>query len=139
LRIVLTGQITEAAALQNTVRALDPDHLVSARFFVQKITDRTTAAVDLDRLAQADHPAGILARQILLLERPDDPTGARSDLIGRARDTWTAVDLRTNFAGLPVENPVSDEELVDRLLQAARQSLTRLLAQKGGGHAVDQA
>ncbi len=139
LRLVLTGQVTEAVALQNTVRALDLDNLVSARFFVQKITDRTAAAVDLEHLAQADHPAGILARQILLLERPDDPTGARSDLIHRAREAWTAVDQRTNFAGLPAENPVRDEELADRLLQAARQSLTRLLDQKGGGHAVDQA
>jgi DNA repair exonuclease SbcCD nuclease subunit len=139
LRMVLTGQVSEAVALQNTVRALDLDQLISARFFVQKITDRTAAAVDLERLAQADHPAGVLARQILLLERPDDPTGARRDLIHRAREAWTAVDHRTSFASLPAEAPVRDEELADRLLQAARHSLARLLAQKGGGHAVDQA
>lgn len=144
LRLVLTGTVHRDLALQQALASLDLEALVSSRFFVQKISDRTRPAIDLDRLAEADHPAGVLARQILLLEHPakpvpgiQDPAAARVALIQAARHTWNTVDARNSFSPLGAPGSVGEDTLIDRLLMVARRSLTLLLARKGAPHAVD--
>ncbi len=144
LRIELTGEVGRPEALRRAVAGLDPRDLniPHARFtvFVQRLSDRTTGRLDLVGLARENHPAGILARQILLIQG-DTPPGMtameagqeRSTLLAEARQAVSAVDQAPQFAPVLDEQdagPLDDGALVDLLRHTAHQALAHLLAER---------
>lgn len=150
LRLVLTGQIDQPVELTRVLAVLDSDELQipgSSRItFVRKITNRVVGTFDLPALADQDHPAGILARQILILQRDPKPVNgvvdaraARTELIRLARLELTAVDARDAFTALQQSqetDSLTDEDLAAVLLDVSRQALADLLAGKEGDHAA---
>ncbi len=124
---------------EHTRRALHPElghHLVSKRdrFFVQKITDRTMRCGGSGGLAQRDDPPGLLARQHpALLERPDDPRRARSDLIGAPGIPGrrsTSGPTSSGQLDLTEKHP-DDEELASACRRPPARSLTRSAGPEG--------
>lgn len=148
LRLILVGQVEDPAGFQAAVRSLDLSELtLGIDIFVDKVTSQVTGTFDLVGLSHENHPAGIMARQILLLEDPsrkifgiDDPRQAQANLLTRARRVVEVQDNRPVFSTLnldPEGDSLSDEELKTELLSSARESLIDLLAHHGGGHATD--
>jgi exonuclease SbcD len=142
LRLQLTGQVERAEELRATVAGLELDqlHIPDPRcpVFVQKVENRTSPRLDLTALARETHPAGILARQILLLEGGDVPgttpaeaAAERADLLRAARDELASVDRAAQFAPLLTGESTaapSAEKITELLLEAGRQALAHLLA-----------
>jgi exonuclease SbcD len=150
LRVVLTGRVARPEALARELEALalaDLEFQEGQRtVFVQKATFQVAGDFDLEALAAQDHPAGILARQILILGQDggpvpgvDDPAGARAQLLHEARLQIQEVDGRNQFARLKLDfadGPPGEEDLVAQLLSVARQALAHLIAGKEGDHAA---
>ena len=148
LRLVLVGQVDAPAEFQSVAQSLDPGELtLSSTVFVDQITSRVTGTFDLVALSRENHPAGILARQILLLENPaqkifgiEDAPKTLTNLLSRARRVVEDLDSRDVFSQLTTdleENSISDQDLIQELISSARSSLADLLANHGGGHAFD--
>ena len=147
VRLELVGAVAEPEAMRRAVADLDHRDLniprASHEVFVQRISDRTTGRVDLVALAEESHPAGILARQIMLLQDQTPPglsaaaaTAEKAELIQEARAAATAVDQTPQFAPILGEEgvaPLTDDELTDLLVHTAHQALAHLLAGRQGG------
>lgn len=150
LRLRLTGQVARPGEFARTWEGLEPSELALSldgiEVFFDKVANEVTGAVDLADLARHDHPAGILARQILILEgdadpvpQVEDPDLARQELVRLGRREIEAVDGRPHFLTLRQEEEpaeLTDTEVVRLLLRVARDGLNQLLADREGGHAA---
>jgi exonuclease SbcD len=130
LRIQLVGEHAEAVTLQTTVRGvLDAPPVFeerSCRVFVDRIDAAFGPPLDLEQLAAEASPAGVLARDLLVLTGPD--CDARRRLLAEARDRFrTAGGISDLHA---VARPISEAETLDALQRAGRAVLARLLEQR---------
>lgn len=151
VRITLTGRITDPAALDRALRAMDIDRLVTRHegvvLFVQKITNKLTARIDLKALAHQADPPGLLARKILALENPDalvpgidDSAALAAELVEAARSSLSRVDGDSVFNELSGEDMLSDAEIRSMMARSGRLALAALLNQttsaQEAGHAT---
>jgi hypothetical protein len=95
-------------------------------YFLDRLSVDVRPAWDLDTLARGSDPPGLLARELLALERGD----ADPELIEEARQEIRRALAPTQDASLGVTPEPSDEEVVDQLARAAREALDELLAQR---------
>lgn len=140
LRLVLTGRVENPRELHLAAAAIALEDLrlegAGRDTFVQKIINRVEGAFDLLAVAEQDHPAGLLARQILVLRGADGPE--REELIRLGRRALEKVDARDAFSSLlqdPEEKTLDDPAIAEILLDAALAALNDLLAGKEGDHA----
>lgn len=150
LRLRLTGRVARPLEFSRAWDALAPEELTFSldglEIFCDKVANLVATAADLEDLARHDHPAGILARQILVLQggpqpvpQVDDPAAARTELLRLGRRALESVDGRHQFVALRREEgqvEYSDGEVADLLLETAGAALNQLLADREGGHAA---
>ena len=141
MRVTLTGEVDDPAALEKAARGFEFGKAVlrlgETVLFVQKITNRVTARIDMLQVAGRSDPPGLLARQILALENPlqsvpgiSDPAALVDDLVATARRTIGKVDRETAFAPLVGEGgDLSPERIREMLTLSGRLALAGLLAQ----------
>ena len=152
LRVTLTGESDDPAALEKAARVFEFGDAViklgETVLFVQKITNRVEARIDLLEVAGRSDPPGLLARQILALENPGQPVPGVTDtaavvdeLVAAARRTIGKVDRETAFTPLVGEDSdLSTKQIKGMLARSGRLALAGLLAQPTGreaNHAVD--
>ena len=130
LRIRLIGEHREATALGETVRGLIDEppvfEALGCRVFVDRIDRAFGPPLDLDALAREASPAGLLARDLLLLAGPD--CKERRRLVAEARERMQAAG---NISDLhAVARPLSDAEAADALERAGRTALALLIEQR---------
>ncbi|MDX2475425.1 MAG: metallophosphoesterase [Candidatus Krumholzibacteria bacterium] len=132
LRLTLTGTHVAAHVLQEAVRKLQSQAMVSkidgCWIFIDKITADFNLPLDLQDLAGRQDPPGLLARRILALEM-NDP--AADDLVRQARRQFDEVSLPREFA----ESQATDQMARKYLIRAGRQALNALLDQSAEGSA----
>ena len=145
VRITLTGEVDDPAALEKAVRGFEFDEAViklgETVLFIQKITSRMTARIALLQVAGRSDPPGLLARQILALENPlqsvpgiPDPAALVDDLVAAARQTIGQMDRETAFAPLVGEDDdLSPERIREMMTRSGRLALAGLLAQGEDG------
>ena len=141
VRVTLTGEVDDPAALEKAANDFDLGRAVikleETVLFVQKITNRVKARIDLFQVAGRSDPPGLLARQILALENPlqsvpgiPDPAALVDDLVAAARQTIGKVDRETAFAPLVGEDDdLSPDRIREMLTLSGRLALAGLLAQ----------
>ncbi|MGM0575071.1 MAG: metallophosphoesterase family protein [Myxococcota bacterium] len=125
-RVVVTGRLGDPRGVEDYVREHDPAGAVfdvgAVRCIVERVTDRTLPAVDLEHLSRQPTPAGRIAQRILELE-----SGGAEALVERARRR--VEPLTSGHWSLDEErHPAPDVE--ERLRIAAWRALECLLAQK---------
>ncbi len=136
-RLRLVGRSPLRRELERSLAAGDPRRAAQERdgrlYFIHDWCVEVAPAVDLERLARGDDPAGLLARRLLLLSGEDGPR--RRDLVRRAQQRLAAVSECAPFADLdPDARPPPDEAAAAALLErAALQALDALLAQRETG------
>ncbi|QDU65571.1 metallophosphoesterase family protein [Engelhardtia mirabilis] len=134
LRVVLEGDTERGTELRAATRELIGQELSAevTPTFITSFEDRSTAPVDLRRLAGDSSYPGLLARRLMALESGDEE-GQR--LIARARERLTDDLARhASWRQLPDElaRPDDDEILRGRLVASGRRALQSLLAQNRG-------
>ncbi len=96
-------------------------------YFIERVAVETLPQIPLSELAERRDPPGLLARRLLLLDRPtDDPE--RQALIRAARERLSAVAREPRWQDVATEP--DDTATADWLRRAARTALDRLLAQR---------
>jgi exonuclease SbcD len=139
LRVELTGEVEDPAALERACRALDPDDLVMQRtrstVFIQKVTCRASLKLDLKTIAAQADPPGLLARRILALENPatevpgvSDPAAYAANVIRDTRRALQSMKGRKYFDLLD-SDPFDDENLARLTADVARRTLAVLMSQ----------
>ncbi len=133
LRMTLVGH----SRFGDEVRALllqDRDHLFDGKggihYFIERLQVHTRPRLSLESIAERKDPAGLLARRLLLLDRPeDDPDRqellqeARRRLQGKAEDSrWSQLDA----------HELSDADAEEWLRVAGNRLLERMLSQFEG-------
>jgi DNA repair exonuclease SbcCD nuclease subunit len=102
--------------------------------FIDKVLDGLDLAHDLAELARGNDPPALLARQLLILEKPG---GQRSTLIettraalqGRASEPrWSALDPQPDTQR-NAQDPLSDDALIALLTRSGTAALSELLSQ----------
>lgn len=130
LRIRLTGEHRAVSALADTAANITAQQPVfeasGCRVFVDKIESAVSAPLDLEALARQPDPAGLLARDLLLLTGPD--SDARRRLVAEARERMQTAGNITELQ--PVEDDISLEQAADRLIRIGHAALARLLEQR---------
>lgn len=130
LRFTLIGEHLAAPALEDAARAIFAQQPVfeesGCQVFVDKIESAVSAPLDLEALAQQPDPAGVLARDLLLLAGPD--CDQRRRLVAEARERMQAAGAIAEMQ--PVTDEVSTVDAAERLVRIGRAALTRLLAQR---------
>ena len=130
-RLRLVGRTHLRSAIQKALERADlrasvmPLH--ETTHFVDDWRLDARPAIDLEAYAEGLDPAGLLARRLLLLEKPDDPECQA--LVHRAQQQLADVVRLNNFARLGSEPP-TEQEAADYLRQAGLQALDRLIAQR---------
>jgi len=147
MRITLTGEVDDPAALEKAARGFEfGDAVIKLEetvLFVQKITNRVKARIDLLEVAGQADPPGLLARRILALENAGqpvpgvtDPAAMVDELVTAARQAIGKVDRETAFAPLVGEDSdISSQQIREMLARSGRLALAGLLAQPKGGEA----
>lgn len=98
------------------------------RYFIETLRVETLPAMPLEALAARDDPAGLLARRLLVLERPaEDPE--RRALLADAREALLPVAREARWQPLEPGDP-DDADLADWLERAARSALDSLVRQQ---------
>ncbi|MGK7294724.1 MAG: metallophosphoesterase family protein [Candidatus Wenzhouxiangella sp. M2_3B_020] len=130
LRVRLTGEHPDSIALRETAQALTEDPPVfdesGCRVFIDRLDCAFGPPLDLEALARRPDPAGLLARDLLLLDGPD--TEERRQLVEEARERMNAAGAVTELHA--VARTVDDDEAADALQRAGRAALARLMAQR---------
>ncbi|MEX0915455.1 MAG: metallophosphoesterase [Wenzhouxiangellaceae bacterium] len=130
LRIRLTGEHPAATALGDTAREIVAQQPVfeesGCQVFVDKIETAVSAPLDLEALARQPDPAGMLARDLLLLTGPD--CDARRRLVAEARERMQAAGAIAELQ--PVADEISTERAAERLTRVGHAALARLLEQR---------
>jgi DNA repair exonuclease SbcCD nuclease subunit len=130
LRIRLVGESTDAARIRALVETLMQDPPVfeesGCRVFVHRLDCAFAPPLDLEALARQPDPAGLLARDLLLLAGPDSE--ARRQLVSRARERMNAAGAISDLH--PVAATVSATEAAEALQRAGRAALAELMDQR---------
>ncbi|MCA1778185.1 MAG: metallophosphoesterase [Xanthomonadaceae bacterium] len=138
LRICLVGQTPIGAALADQAAQLDIEatgfDVSGCQVFVDRIDSAFAPALDLKALARQPDPAGLLARDLLLLQGPDcEP---RRRLIAQARPGLERIASIAEFQALvendagPGASAISADEIVKLLIESGRAALIQLLEQR---------
>jgi len=102
-------------------------------YFIEKIEDLSRPDLDLEDIAGANDPAGLLARRLLILDRAA-PEEAYLELIRAAGEAIHKRRSASAFVSLPDStDPPGEEEVRDMLVSAGMRMLDNLLAQKESG------
>jgi len=130
LRIRLTGQHPSVSKLADTAANIIAQQPVfeesGCRVFIDKLESAVTASLDLEALARQPDPAGVLARDLLLLAGPD--SDARRRLVAEARQRMQAAGGIAELQ--PVDNEISSEQAAERLIRIGHAALARLVEQR---------
>ncbi|MEE3368015.1 MAG: DNA repair exonuclease [Planctomycetota bacterium] len=130
LRIELTGRTQLCGQIDDHVRSLDllERSCESVTQKVEKVTNRTLPAIDLQQLAQQHDPPGVLARTLLELQagRSNDSLQA---LLDEAYQKQRDVFQSSSYATLSGDTLPDLHTTRQRLLQQGTLLLDRLLAQ----------
>ncbi|HKL54015.1 MAG TPA: metallophosphoesterase [Wenzhouxiangellaceae bacterium] len=127
LRFRLTGlhpaarEIAEAA--RRTLEQQPVFEESGCQVFIDKIESAISVPLDLEALAGQPDPAGVIARDLLLLAGPDCEDRRR--LIADARSRMQAAAVIPELQ--PVATEISAEQAGERLLRVGRAVLARLL------------
>jgi len=98
------------------------------RYFIESLRVETLPEIPLETLATREDPAGLLARRLLILQRPaDDPE--RRALLAEAREALLPVAREPRWQLLEAGDP-DDGAIAGWLERAARQALETLLRQQ---------
>ncbi len=130
LRVELIGQCAVSEQLPEAAEHL----LAEARpwtehgieCFIQRIHTRTVPHLDLERLADQPDPCGLLARHLLILEKPGSDEWRA--LVDQARPAMESVVATREFRDL--QRTLEDEDIAADLARAGRVALSRLIAQR---------
>lgn len=130
-RLRLTGRTALRHALERALAAADPRRICHERgdtvYFIHDWRLEALPAIDLQDLARASDPAGLVARKLQVLRGADSP--ARRQLIEGARQALQGACNSAEFADLAVAPP--DETQAAAVLErAALRALDELLAQR---------
>ncbi|MCF7936786.1 MAG: hypothetical protein K9L28_10645, partial [Synergistales bacterium] len=133
LHVICTGRTGRRREVEALLGALDGEILSTGgaiQYFVHTLQYATRPEMDLETLARQSSPPGVLARQLLLLERnPEDPE--RQALIEQAGGRFRQQTGQPRWK--PLGEPALDDETVaERLRLAGLEVLDRMLAQKEG-------
>lgn len=100
-------------------------------FFIDKVLDGLSLAVDLDEVARGDDPPALLARMLKELATPGE---ARERLLESAREALATRVTQPVWGPLETvrepEDPLTDEALIGRLSHSGTVALHGLLAQR---------
>ena len=131
-RLRITGRTGLGAELEARMRAtaLREFHYEQdgTSYFIEAVRLRTQPAIDLEQLARGADPLGLVARRLLLLQRPAGDT-ERADLIRRARPALEQTAAQPTYWGANPA-PLDDERVATILEEAARRALDALEAQR---------
>ena len=130
LRIEFTGRTRLCGQIDAHARSLDQLEQVDERVTqkVDKVTNRTLPAIDLQQLAQQHNPPGVLARTLLELETGAGNAGLQA-LLDEAYQKQADVFQSRSYTTLSGD-PLPDLQLTrQRLLQQGTLLLDRLLTQ----------
>ena len=127
-------------AIHRLLASLSPDMRTDLKppfdqveYFIEKIEDLSRPDLDLEDIARANDPAGLLARRLLLVDRraPAEPYLELIRAAGRAIGEQRSGSV---FASLPdsTEQP-GNEDVRDMLMKVGLNMLDHLLAQKEAG------
>ncbi len=116
-------QLISNARYSDLVRSFE-----DVRYFPEKLIDELAPAIDLDELARASDPPGLLARRLLLLQAG----GAEADqLLLRMEHELEAVQQKSTVrSGQAMSESDLRAELRDRALRCGMSALEDLLQQK---------
>lgn len=130
LRVELTGnsefssQLPAAAAsLLDEARSWNEQGI---QCFIQRIDIRTLPRLAIDGLARQSDPCGLLARRLQALDDPGSDEWQR--LVKMGRKAMEPLVTSREFRAL--ERQLSDQDIAERLKQAARLALSKLIAQR---------
>jgi hypothetical protein len=130
LRIRLTGEHPAITTLNDAAREILARQPVfeesGCRVFVDKIETAVAAPLDLEALARQPDPAGVLARDLLLLAGPD--CDARRRLVAEARERIQAAGAIAELQ--PVAGELSSDDAAERLIRTGHAALAMLLEQR---------
>lgn len=132
LRIHLTGRTRFGEAVLDLLSPEDRAHIATGergeRYFVERLTLATRPEIQLETLAAEPTPPGLLARRLLLLDKPADHP-ERAELIHLARERLAERAGDRRWSGLRVALP-DPEETADYLRESGLRLLESLLAQR---------
>jgi exonuclease SbcD len=117
-----SGEVRRAMALAGSFQS----KIDGAAYFVDKVADETSPALNLEFLAQGNDPAALVASSLLALQA-NEAAGAK--LVAEARERLEKVARHPNFSRLGGTAP-DDESVRQLLLRTASRALGELLAQK---------
>lgn len=134
LRIRLTGRSRFGASAAALYGEADREHVFSgargSHYFIERLTVDTRPEVALAELAERSDPPGLLARRLLLLDRPaDDPD--RQALLAEARRRLDPVARDARWQALGREH-LDDPSAAEWLRRSGTRLLERMLAQQEG-------
>lgn len=132
LRVTLSGRSRFGEAALSLFSAEDHEHIHRGDrgiyYFIERLDADTRPEIPLETLAERADPAGLLARRLLMLDRPTEDS-ERQALLAEARRQLEAQARDARWSGLRA--PVSDEEqAADWLRRAGTRLLERMLAQR---------
>lgn len=132
LRLRLTGRSRFGDAAAALYGEADRDHVFTgsrgSHYFIERLTVETRPEIPLTELAERSDPPGLLARRLLLLDRPEDDPDRRALLAdARRRLDPVARDARWQPLG---DAGLDDTAVADWLLQSGMRLLERMLAQR---------
>ena len=130
LRIEFTGRTRLCGQIDDHARSLDQLEQVDERVTqkVDKVTNRTLPAIDLQQLAQQHDPPGVLARTLLELEAGAGNAGLQA-LLDEAYQKQADVFQSRSYTTLSGDSLPDLQVTRQRLLQQGTLLLDRLLTQ----------
>jgi DNA repair exonuclease SbcCD nuclease subunit len=130
LHVVVAGAHADSDALRESAESLAAERPVftesDCRVFFDRIDCDVAPPLDLASLARQPDPAGLIARDLLLLAGPDGEERRR--LVDEARERLNAAGSIAELHA--VADRVDDDDAADRLQRAGRRVLARLMAQR---------
>lgn len=134
LRVRLTGRTDRINAVLERFEKRTDDNLSGHRerfAFIETIEASTRPTRDLEKLAATSDHIGLLARRLLLLDRPpDDP--ARRALLDRARERLDRIAGEPRWHHLGQAPSMQDQAVAERLRDSCARVLERLIEQREG-------
>ncbi|RMD81802.1 MAG: DNA repair exonuclease [Candidatus Dadabacteria bacterium] len=131
-RFRLVGRSRLGRALSQAAQSDEIAGLIASRdevvYFADKLTNESLPAVDLNELAKGTDPPALVARKLLVLERPvDDPERRR--LLAAVREQLDGVTKDNRYALLADRATPSEEECAALARRVCVRALEELLAQ----------
>ncbi len=131
IRLRLVGRTNRAAEmLRQLEQRASGNPSIRRHVFIEKFEVHTRPEQDLRQLAGSGDPIGLLARRLIVLDRPaDDP--ARRRLLEGARQCLQGVVDEPRWAG--IKRPALDHEAVaDHLRETGARIMEKLIEQREG-------